>query len=126
MEETRRYIRDFDRLAGTTTTARELCDKMLKLYSDRVNPGALWRPNRHPARNRRRRDVALLQQILVRHRLQLAGGRRLDGPMISSSLLVQRRLYGNYCFKRKGTVRFKEVFEQSLKPNRSSKILFKI
>ena len=41
-EETRQYIRDFDRLAETTTTARELYDKVLKLYPDRVNPGALW------------------------------------------------------------------------------------
>ena len=36
--ETRQYIRDFDRVAGTTTTARGLYDKMLKLYPDRVNP----------------------------------------------------------------------------------------
>jgi glyoxylase-like metal-dependent hydrolase (beta-lactamase superfamily II) len=36
------YIRDFDRVAGTTMTARELYDKMLELYPDRVNPGALW------------------------------------------------------------------------------------
>jgi hypothetical protein len=43
IEETRQYIRDFDRLAGTTTTARELYDKMLELYPDRLNPGgALW------------------------------------------------------------------------------------
>jgi hypothetical protein len=42
IEETRQYIRDFDRLAKTTTTVRELYDKMLKLYPDRVNPGALW------------------------------------------------------------------------------------
>jgi glyoxylase-like metal-dependent hydrolase (beta-lactamase superfamily II) len=43
IEETRQYIRDFDRLAGTTTTARELYDKMQELYPDRVNPGgALW------------------------------------------------------------------------------------
>lgn len=39
IEETRQYIRDFDRLAGTTTTARELYDRMLELYPDRVNPG---------------------------------------------------------------------------------------
>src|ERR1700687_4895871 len=39
---TRRYIRDFERLAMQTTTARELYDEMLKLYPDRVNPGALW------------------------------------------------------------------------------------
>src|SRR5882724_6420274 len=31
IEETRHYIRDFDRLAGMTTTARELYDKMLEL-----------------------------------------------------------------------------------------------
>jgi glyoxylase-like metal-dependent hydrolase (beta-lactamase superfamily II) len=38
IEETRQYIRDFDRLAETTTTARELYDKMLEIYPDRVNP----------------------------------------------------------------------------------------
>jgi glyoxylase-like metal-dependent hydrolase (beta-lactamase superfamily II) len=43
MEETRQYIRDFDRMVETTTTAQELYDKMLELYPNRVNPGwALW------------------------------------------------------------------------------------
>lgn len=43
IEETRQYIRDFDRLAEATTTAQELYDKMLELYPNRVNPGwALW------------------------------------------------------------------------------------
>ena len=42
IEETRQYIRDFDRIAGRTGTARELYDEMLGLYPDRVNPGALW------------------------------------------------------------------------------------
>ena len=42
IEETRQYIRAFDRVAETTTTARELYDQMLSLYPDRVNPGALW------------------------------------------------------------------------------------
>jgi glyoxylase-like metal-dependent hydrolase (beta-lactamase superfamily II) len=43
IEETRQYIRDFDRLAETTTTTQELYDKMLELYPNRVNPGwALW------------------------------------------------------------------------------------
>jgi len=43
IEETRQYIRDFDRLAESTTTAQELYDKMIELYSNRVNPGwALW------------------------------------------------------------------------------------
>jgi glyoxylase-like metal-dependent hydrolase (beta-lactamase superfamily II) len=40
--ETRKYIRDFERLAMQTTTARELYDQMLKLYPDWINPGALW------------------------------------------------------------------------------------
>jgi glyoxylase-like metal-dependent hydrolase (beta-lactamase superfamily II) len=43
IEETRQYIRDFDRLAESTTTAQELYDKMLELYPKRINPGwALW------------------------------------------------------------------------------------
>ena len=43
IEETRQYIRDFDRLAQTTKTAQELYDKMLDIYPNRVNPGwALW------------------------------------------------------------------------------------
>jgi glyoxylase-like metal-dependent hydrolase (beta-lactamase superfamily II) len=43
IEETRQYIRDFDRLAENTATAQELYDKMLELYPNRVNPGwALW------------------------------------------------------------------------------------
>ena len=35
IEETRQYIRDFDRLAETTKTAQELYDKMLELYPNR-------------------------------------------------------------------------------------------
>ena len=42
IEETRQYIREFDRLAEATTTAQELYDEMLRLYPDRDNPGALW------------------------------------------------------------------------------------
>jgi len=42
IEETRQYIRDFDRLAEMTTTARELYEEMLHLYPDRANPGSLW------------------------------------------------------------------------------------
>ena len=43
IEETRQYIRDFDRLAPVTKTALELYDSMLRLYPNRVNPGwALW------------------------------------------------------------------------------------
>jgi len=40
--ETRQYLRDFNRLNATTTTARELYDAMLEIYPDRVNPGSLW------------------------------------------------------------------------------------
>jgi glyoxylase-like metal-dependent hydrolase (beta-lactamase superfamily II) len=43
IEETRQYIRDFDRLVATTATAQELYDQMLAIYPNRVNPGwALW------------------------------------------------------------------------------------
>jgi glyoxylase-like metal-dependent hydrolase (beta-lactamase superfamily II) len=42
IEETRQYIRDFDRLAEATSTAQELFGQMLQLYPDRINPGALW------------------------------------------------------------------------------------
>jgi glyoxylase-like metal-dependent hydrolase (beta-lactamase superfamily II) len=42
IEETRQYIRDFERVAEMTTTARELYDKMLEVYPDRANPGSLW------------------------------------------------------------------------------------
>jgi glyoxylase-like metal-dependent hydrolase (beta-lactamase superfamily II) len=40
--ETRRYIWDFMRLDAETETARELYDRMLALYPDRINPGSLW------------------------------------------------------------------------------------
>ena len=42
IEETRQYIRDFDRIAETATTPRALYDQMLAIYPHRVNPGALW------------------------------------------------------------------------------------
>jgi glyoxylase-like metal-dependent hydrolase (beta-lactamase superfamily II) len=40
--ETRQYLRDFNRLNETTSTARELYDAMLEIYPDRANPGSLW------------------------------------------------------------------------------------
>ena len=40
--ETRQYLRDFDRLNMTTSTAHELYDAMLAIYPDRANPGSLW------------------------------------------------------------------------------------
>lgn len=42
IEQTRQYIRDFDRIAEETTTARELYDRMLELYPARINAGMLW------------------------------------------------------------------------------------
>jgi glyoxylase-like metal-dependent hydrolase (beta-lactamase superfamily II) len=40
--ETRRYLRDFDRLDQATSTPRELFDAMIQRYPDRANPGSLW------------------------------------------------------------------------------------
>src|SRR5277367_3889093 len=42
IEETRQYIRDFERVASMTATARQLYDQMLEIYPDRANPGSLW------------------------------------------------------------------------------------
>jgi glyoxylase-like metal-dependent hydrolase (beta-lactamase superfamily II) len=42
LEETRQYIRDFDRADRETTTAVELYNRVLALHPHRVNPGALW------------------------------------------------------------------------------------
>jgi len=41
IEETRRYIRDFNTIETTTSTALDLYQKMLALYPKRVNPGSL-------------------------------------------------------------------------------------
>ena len=42
IEETRKYIRDFDRIATNTKTASELYNQMLAIYPERVNPAVLW------------------------------------------------------------------------------------
>jgi glyoxylase-like metal-dependent hydrolase (beta-lactamase superfamily II) len=42
IDETRQYLRDFNRLNAKTSTARELYDAMLEIYPDRANPGSLW------------------------------------------------------------------------------------
>lgn len=42
IEESRQYIRDFDRLADETSTTLSLYNAMLELYPDRLNRGALW------------------------------------------------------------------------------------
>jgi glyoxylase-like metal-dependent hydrolase (beta-lactamase superfamily II) len=42
IEETRKYIRDFDRIAANTQTASELYNQMLAIYPERLNPAVLW------------------------------------------------------------------------------------
>jgi glyoxylase-like metal-dependent hydrolase (beta-lactamase superfamily II) len=42
IEETRRYIRDFNAADGATSTALDLYESMLALHPNRVNPGSLW------------------------------------------------------------------------------------
>jgi glyoxylase-like metal-dependent hydrolase (beta-lactamase superfamily II) len=42
IQETRQYLLDFNRRDESTSTARELYDKMLELHPDRVDPGSLW------------------------------------------------------------------------------------
>jgi glyoxylase-like metal-dependent hydrolase (beta-lactamase superfamily II) len=42
IEETRQYIRDFNRCASNTRTAEELYEEMLAIYPDRLNPAVLW------------------------------------------------------------------------------------
>jgi len=42
IEATRKYIRDFDRIASHTKTAVGLYEQMLTLYPERINPAVLW------------------------------------------------------------------------------------
>ena len=42
VEETRRYIRDFNAAVASTSTALDLYEEMLTRYPNRVNPGSLW------------------------------------------------------------------------------------
>lgn len=42
IRQTRQYILDFQELAGKTSTAKELYDKMLARYPEWLNRGALW------------------------------------------------------------------------------------
>ena len=42
IEETRRYLIDFDACVATTATPLALYERMLQLHPKRVNPGSLW------------------------------------------------------------------------------------
>jgi glyoxylase-like metal-dependent hydrolase (beta-lactamase superfamily II) len=42
IEETRRYIRDFNESLAKSSTHLDLYERMLSLYPNRVNPGSLW------------------------------------------------------------------------------------
>ena len=58
IEETRQYIRDFDQIAETTSTAQDLYAQVLALYPDRINPDALWLSAQavKPSRSQRSQD----------------------------------------------------------------------
>jgi hypothetical protein len=42
IDQTIKYISDFDRLAADATTAEDLYQKMLALYPKYINTGSLW------------------------------------------------------------------------------------
>jgi glyoxylase-like metal-dependent hydrolase (beta-lactamase superfamily II) len=42
IDDTRRYLLDFNRMDAATTSARELYDRMYELYPNRINPGSIW------------------------------------------------------------------------------------
>jgi glyoxylase-like metal-dependent hydrolase (beta-lactamase superfamily II) len=42
IEETRRYLREFNACVAATSAPLELYERMLSLHPDRVNPGSLW------------------------------------------------------------------------------------
>ena len=42
IQETRRYLQDFNDAVASTSTPLELYEKMLALHPNRVNPGSLW------------------------------------------------------------------------------------
>jgi glyoxylase-like metal-dependent hydrolase (beta-lactamase superfamily II) len=42
IEATRKYIRDFDRIASHSKAALDLYNEMLAIYPERVNPAVLW------------------------------------------------------------------------------------
>ncbi|HYL24617.1 MAG TPA: MBL fold metallo-hydrolase [Burkholderiales bacterium] len=42
IDETRRYLHDFNASVAATTSPRELYERMLSLHPNRVNPGSLW------------------------------------------------------------------------------------
>jgi len=42
INETRRYLNDFNASVAATSTPLELYERMLSLHPDRINPGSLW------------------------------------------------------------------------------------
>jgi glyoxylase-like metal-dependent hydrolase (beta-lactamase superfamily II) len=42
INETRRYLNDFNACVAATSTPLELYERMLSLHPDRINPGSLW------------------------------------------------------------------------------------
>jgi glyoxylase-like metal-dependent hydrolase (beta-lactamase superfamily II) len=42
IDDTRRYLLDFNRMDAATTSARQLYERMYELYPNRINPGSIW------------------------------------------------------------------------------------
>jgi hypothetical protein len=85
IEETRQYIRDFDRLARMTTTARELYDEMLQLYPNRANPARCGDRRIRPSRN------AIKKKMRTDIRAMRAEGFRGSGDLKLADILKRRR-----------------------------------
>lgn len=42
IDDTRRYLLDFNHMDAATTSARQLYERMYELYPNRINPGSIW------------------------------------------------------------------------------------
>jgi glyoxylase-like metal-dependent hydrolase (beta-lactamase superfamily II) len=50
IDDTRRYLLDFNRMDAATTSARQLYERMYGLYPNRINPGSIWNAANHAKR----------------------------------------------------------------------------
>lgn len=42
IEETKKYLEDFDDISSRASTAEEIYERMMEIYPQRLNPGSLW------------------------------------------------------------------------------------
>ncbi len=78
LEETRQYIRDFDRVdAYRYGPTLELYNQMLAIYPDRVNPGVLWISARASSHDRSMLRTCMLHELRL---AELIGVRRMSAP----------------------------------------------